>query len=260
MKYQSFRASMMRKLGITCALFSSVLLLASPACATGLIMPIFGNTSSQFNAAIAAAQKVSMIAIINPDDGPGSSKVSGISGNVSRLRGAGAVTAGYINTFYGGESLSSVNTQIDHYVAWYGLNGVFLDEMSDRTSKLSYYRSIYNYAKKKGLRVVGNPGTFVPSSFAGIADTLVTYEDAMSRGWSSHRPASWTKGYSSSKFGAIVYSASASAMRGIVDRAISLNYGWVYATDGGGSDPFGRAPGYLAAEADYIRSKNGGKK
>jgi hypothetical protein len=223
-------------------------------------MPIYGNTSSQFNAAISAAGKVNMIAVINPDDGPGSSKVSGISTRVSQLKGKGAIAAGYISTAYGGVSSSSVRSQIDRYASWYKCNGVFLDEMSDRTSKLSYYKGIYNYARGKGMRVVGNPGTFVPSSYAGAADHLVTYEDPLSNGWKSHRQASWTKSHSANKFAAIVYSAPGSSMRSIVDRAISLRYGWVFATDGGGGDPFGRAPGYLSTEADYVRQKNGGKK
>ena len=260
MQFTSLRSLVLRKLGLACAMLTAAFGAATQANATGLIMPIFGNSSAQFNAAIAAAGKVSMIAIINPDDGPGSRKVSGISGNVSRLRGAGAVAAGYVITYYGGEALSSVYSQIDHYVSWYAVDGVFLDEMSDRTSKLSYYRSIYNYAKGKGLCVVGNPGTFVPSSFAGVTDTLVTFEDPMSHGWSSHHPASWTSGYAASKFAAIVYAASSSSMKSIVDKAISLHYGWVFATDGPAADPFRNAPGYLSAEADYVRSKNGGTK
>jgi hypothetical protein len=228
--------------------------------ATGIIMPIYGNTAAQFNAAVSAAQKVSMIAVINPDDGPSSRKVSGISNQVARLKGAGAITAGYISTVYGSVSSSSVISQIDRYVSWYKVNGIFLDEMSDRTGKISYYRTIYNHAKSKGLRVVGNPGTFVPNGYSSVADILVTYEDRLSAGWNSHKQASWTNGQPVSKFAAVVYSAPSSSMRGIVDRAIKLRYGWVFATDGSGGDPFGRAPSYIAAQADYVRQKNGGKK
>ena len=258
--FSSSSSVAIRKLGTLPAVLATVLSLASSAYSAGLIMPIFGNSSAQFNAAVSAAQKVKMIAVINPDDGPGSKKVSGISGNVSRLNAAGATTAGYVITYYGGESLSSVYKQIDAYRSWYGANGIFLDEMSDKTSKVSYYRSIYSYAKKKGMTVVGNPGTFVPSGYAGVTDVLVTFEDPMSRGWSGHRPASWTKSYPAKRFAAIVYAAPSSSMKGIVDRAISLNYGYVFATDGSSSDPFRNAPSYLSAEADYVKTKNNGAK
>lgn len=244
-----------RTCGLRSLLCSAVLSgMAVTVHAAGMIMPIYGNTSSQFNSAVSAAQRVPMIAVINPDDGPGSSKVSGISGPVSRLLSAKAKVAGYINTYYGGESLSSVYKQVDRYRSWYGANAIYMDEMSDRTSKVSYYRSIYNYAHGKGMTVVGNPGTFVPSSYAGVADVIVTFEDPYSR-WSSNKQSSWTSGYPASKFAAIVYSASSGAMKSIVDRAVSQRYGWIFVTNGGGSDPFRSAPSFLLTEADYLKSK-----
>ena len=238
-----------------CAALLALTTTGATASATGIIMPIFGNTSSQFSAAIAAARKVSMIAIINPNNGPGSKKVSGISGYVSQLKSVGARPVGYISTSYGSVSSSSVNSQIDRYASWYGATGIFLDEVADSTSKISYYKAIYSYAHGKGLLVVANPGTFVPSGYASVADVLVTYEDPMSRGWSSQKPSSWTAGYSPSKIGAIVYATPSASMKTVVDRAVAIKYGWIFVSDGSGNDPFGRAPSYLSAEADYVHSK-----
>ena len=255
MKRSTLLSSSIRPFGFALAIAAAILGQQGVSGATGMIMPVFGNTASQFNAAIAAAQKVPMIAIINPDNGPCSSKVSGISGYVSRLRGTGAKVVGYISTAYGSTSQSSVDQQIDRYVSWYGATGVFLDEMSDRTGKVSYYAAIYSYAKRKGLFVVGNPGTFLPAAYAAVADVLVTYEDPLSNGWNSQAQSSWTAKYAPSNFGAIVYAASSSSMNSIVNRAVSLRYGWIFATDAGGSDPFGRAPSYIAAEAAYIKTK-----
>ena len=48
--------------------------------ATGLIMPPYGNTRAQFNAAIAAARKVQTIVVLSSDDGPGSRKDTFIAG------------------------------------------------------------------------------------------------------------------------------------------------------------------------------------
>jgi hypothetical protein len=248
-----------RKLALICSI-SAAFTVSGGAYAAGIIMPIFGNSSTQFNAAFSAAQKVSVLAVINPDNGPSSRKISSIANNASRLRSAGAQVSGYIDTYYGGEGLSSVYSQIDAYRSWYGATSIFLDEMSDKTSKVSYYRSIYNYAKKKGMGVVGNPGTFVPSSYIGVADVLVTYEDSISKGWTSKRPASWTSGYPNKRFAAIVYATAGGTMKSVVDRALSLNYGWIFVTDGGGNDPFRNAPSYLSAEADYIKSKNNDSK
>jgi len=228
---------------------------SSSAQAAGLIMPIYGNTTYQFNDAVAAAQKVPMIAIINPNDGVGTSKIASIASQVTRLKTAKATVAGYISTVYGAVSLSSVYTSIDRYVSWYGATGIFLDEMSDRATKVSYYQSIYTYAKNKGLTVVGNPGTFTVVNYAAVADILVTYEDPLSAGWNTYKQSTWTNSYAVSKFAAIIYATSSSVWKAAIDRAIALRYGWVFVTDIGGADPFGRAPTYIAAEADYVKTK-----
>ncbi|MDB6075785.1 MAG: conserved hypothetical signal peptide protein, partial [Verrucomicrobiaceae bacterium] len=127
---QNTRVHTPRSIGFAFSVLTALGCLSGTADATGLIMPIYGNTSAQFNAAVAAAQKAPMIAIINPDDGPGSTKVAGISSNVARLKSSNAKVAGYISTNYGGTSLSSVYQQIDRYVSWYSANGIFLDEAS----------------------------------------------------------------------------------------------------------------------------------
>jgi hypothetical protein len=260
MKFTLSIAFVGSRISACCLAMSALLCLSPRAEAIGIIMPIYGNTASQFDDAIAAAQKVKMIAIINPNEGPGSKKVSGIVTPVARLRASGATVVGYVPTGYGLDSLSGVKEQIDHYVSWYGVTGVFLDEMSDQTSKLSFYRAVFNHAKGKGLFVVGNPGTFVPFGYAAVADLLVTYEDTKSNGWSKQSPSAWTKGYPIDKIGAIVYAVSASAEQGVIQRALSIKYGWIYATDGSGNDPFKHAASYLATEATYIKSLNGGKK
>jgi hypothetical protein len=223
--------------------------------AAGVIMPVYGNTASQYNAAIAAAKKVALIAVINPDDGVGSKRIGSVATFSSRIRSGGDQIFGYINTFYGGEALSDVYSQVDKYRSWYSANGVYLDEMSDRTGKVGYYRSIYNYVRGQGMQVIGNPGTFVPSGYAAVCNIIVTYEDPLSGGWKTYRQSGWTGGYPASKFAAIVYSAPASSMQSIVDRAVSLRFGWVFATDGGGGDPFGRAPSYMSSLADYVKTK-----
>lgn len=223
--------------------------------ATGLIIPIYGNTSNQFNAAIAAARKVQTIVVINPDDGPGSRKDSFIAGYVSKLKAAGAIVVGYISTQYGGVSTGTVQSQMNAYISYYGVQGYFLDEVSDSSGKLNYYKTLKAYAAGKGKYIVGNPGTTVPSSYAATADVMITYEDPYSGGWTRSKPPTWTAG-KPSKVGAIVYSTNANLANGVIDRAIALGYGWIFVTDRGGSDPFGTAPSYLAAESDYVAKKN----
>jgi hypothetical protein len=235
------------------------ILVAPAARATGLIIPIYGNSTGQFNAAIEAAKILPVIAIINPDNGAGSRKDNFIAGKVAALKAAGAKVGGYIATGYASVPLGDIKVHADNYTKWYGVAGYFLDEMSDSTSKLNYYKTIRNYAVSKGQAIVGNPGTAAPAGYAGVTDVIITYEDPYSRGFANYRQPSWTASLPVTRMGAIVYSAGGNLLTSIIDRAISQRYGWIYVTDKNEPDPFGSLPSYFANEAYYLRDKNSGK-
>ncbi len=235
---------------------AAILVLSAPvAQATGLILPLYGNTTSQFTAAINAAKTVPVIAIINPDDGAGSKKDSFIAGKVSQLKSAGAKVGGYIATGYGSVSLSSVKAQMDKYTSWYGVAGFFLDEMSDSTGKLAYYQSIKSYAAGKKQSIIGNPGTSAPSGYGNVTDVLITYEDPYSRGFMTYNQPAWTRNLPLGRTGAIVYSSAAGNLTKVIDRALAQRYGWVYVTDKSEPDPFGSMASYLTAEVSYLKGK-----
>ena len=163
----------------------------SPAAAS-LIVPVFGNNSAQFKGALAAARQSKLIAIINPNDGVGGS-VQGNTASFSRkIVSSGSVSAGYINTNQGKRNLDAIRSDINKYKGSYGVNAIFLDEFSDSASDISAYREIYQYAKSSGLKVIGNPGTFVPRGYADVTDILITYEDAYSAGFSRFKQKGWT--------------------------------------------------------------------
>ncbi len=114
-------------------------------------------------------------AIINPNGGPGDSKDSHWSDVTNQLQGAGIKVLGYVDTHYAGDSTSSIEQQMNDYYNWYGVDGIFLDEVS--TDGLSYYTTLWNYGNGHGL-VVLNPGTSVPSSYGDIANTIVVWENS----------------------------------------------------------------------------------
>ena len=66
-------------------------------------------------------------------------------------------------------------------MSWYGVNGIFLDEMGNSDGTLDYdalYQSIQALAAELGieLHVVGNPGEPFSESYITAADTLVIFE------------------------------------------------------------------------------------
>jgi spherulation-specific family 4 protein len=162
----------------------------------GLIIPVYG-----YDADWSAIEKAksdnpgdSILAVISPSDGPGDGQDSHWSNVVNELQDAGVKVLGYIDTHYAGDSKSSVNSQIDDYYNWYGVNGVFLDEVSDNDA--GYYKSLYNHGGDKGL-VVLNPGAPVPHSYSGAADVIIASENT---DFPSHVT---TNGIASSKLGVL---------------------------------------------------------
>lgn len=224
--------------------------------ATGLILPLYGNTTTQFTAAINAAKTVPVQAVINPDNGAGSRKDQFVAGKVGSLKSAGARVVGYIATGYGRVPLNTVKAQMDKYTSWYGVHGFFLDEMANSSARLSYYQSIKSHAASKKQSIIGNPGTSTISAYANVADILITYEDPYARGFKTYVQSGWTRSLPVERTGAIIYSAPGSVLNSIIDRAISQRFGWVYASDRNEPDPFGSMASYFAAEVNYLKAKN----
>jgi hypothetical protein len=241
------------------ALFlAASLLLTASVKATGLLLPVYGDTAVQYTAALSAATKVPVIAIINPLDGPGPARNAGTALWATRLKLACPTVAGYVSTRWGAVSQATVKTQIDQYCTWYKCNGVFFDEMSDRLAYVGYYQAIYNYAAAKGLRVITNPGTAVPVNYMAAVDNVVTYENTLAFGFMTHKPLAWTATRPVAKFCAIIYETPDAQWKAVVDRAIALRYGWIFVGNHTVPDPFGLTPTYQAAVADYVRRKNAG--
>lgn len=120
-----------------------------------------------------AHPSVPFVAAFNPSSGPGSAKDSNIAGWVAKLRGAGVIMIGYTYSNYASRALSAVNADLDKYHNWYGADGVFIDEMTNKVGFESYYSSITSHAKSIGMKMtMGNPGTDVPKSYIGTLTVI----------------------------------------------------------------------------------------
>jgi len=89
-----------------------------------------------------------LIAIMNPNSGPGDSYDSEYANAVANLQIAGSNVIGYIATNYASNSnISNLLQQVSNYNAWYGVNGIFYDEMSTQASNVSFYQDLYDQTK-----------------------------------------------------------------------------------------------------------------
>ena len=180
--------------------------------AAGTIVPLYTDPSdSSWDAIITAAvahPTVHVVAIVNPSDGPGSSKDSGYTSGIAALQAAHIEVIGYVATGYGSHSIASMESEIDQWKSFYPtLQGIFFDEQSNSTSDVAHYQTLSQYAKSMGLNyTVGNPGTDVPAAYIGAVDTMLIYE---SNGVPSISSLSQWSSYAPSNFGVIPYAVSA---------------------------------------------------
>lgn len=126
-------------------------------------------------------------AILNPTSGIFTKTDDDFVAAMKALQQAGGKVIGYVATRYGdGErSVKAVTDNVDNYLKLYpGINGIFLDGMQNKPNRIEFYQAVYKHIKEKkddkgvnlNLSIVGNPGTFPDAMYAGVADTLVTFE------------------------------------------------------------------------------------
>jgi hypothetical protein len=194
---------------------------------------------------------VPIVAIFNPSSGPGSSKNSNIAYWVDKLQDAGVIAIGYIPDGYadtknpGSRTMTWMKDKIKKYDDWYGADGVYFDEMTNKAGYESRYRDLTAYAKSLGMKMTGaNPGTDVPPSYIGTLTVIKTSEgrgyisvtdpNIIGSSWVKGGYLGWHKDYDKRNFAVVRYDADWLNKTFVID--VSRYMGLVYVTNGDDSD------------------------
>jgi hypothetical protein len=219
---------------------------------TGIMVPLYGYPGPDWN--VLASTKahypsVPMVAVVNPDNGPGTWEDPNFLSGVITLHNAGVFVIGYVWTGYASRNIYSVEADILAYKNLYNLDGVYLDAMSNLAGEEWYYAALTSYAHSIGMwLVVGNPGASVPSSYGGTVDSMIVYENSgvPSTSWVSQITSFGPK----SEFGAVAYGV------GWVDSnwlgAVVGSLGYIYLTGGVLPNPYIPISVYLATLASDL--------
>jgi Spherulation-specific family 4 len=260
------------------AVLAALCCTAAPVHATELLVPAYFYPS--FNPALsywdemtaAAAAGTKITAIVNPNNGPGAAFNSDYSTAINAFRAAGGTVLGYVYTCYGNNncvtglpttrSVQDVLDDAAKYRSWYGVSGVFLDEMSNSVDDYGFYKAVAAGLRSTdaSTQIFGNPGTATDEIYLNVADTLVTFE----RGTGSYAGAStrqpWMDTAPASRQGHLHYNVDTEAqMRSLLAQAQALNAGYVYITndcyrpgDATCTNPWNSLPSYWTAEAAAV--------
>jgi hypothetical protein len=227
----------------------------------GIMVASYFVPGPKWDAMNYAASRIPLIAIMNPNSGPGSSQSASYVNALLKTHQAGGKVIGYVSSSYGARPIAAVKADIDSYVAWYAVDGFFIDEMSNNssTTNLNFYADIYQYIKSKGSQytVTGNPGANTQESYLTrpTADSLMIFESASAQ-YASFTPSSWVSNYSANHFVHLPYGVTnITTMSNYVSLAVSRNAGWIYISD---LTTYSALPTYWTNEVDLVQSLNTG--
>lgn len=120
-----------------------------------------------------------VLAVINPDNGPGDAINPDYRAAIQGLAKQGIKMAAYVHTSYGARAATDVESDVVRWTHQYPqVRDLFIDNVPNVTGFEHYYSRISSFAKSHGFdRVFGNPGTRVPASYADTVDTTIVYEE-----------------------------------------------------------------------------------
>jgi hypothetical protein len=192
--------------------------------------------------------------ILNPSSGVGTSPSSHFQTKTSEAQAAGITVLGYVWTDYTSRPIADVKSEIDDYMSWYSVDGIFLDEVSNDGADIAYYQELATYIRSKsGPYIMINPGTVPDEGYMDVADVVVSFESAYSN-YASRTFPSWMDNYAQNRFCHLVYDTPEADFGDAWALALSHNVGYVYFTDDASPNPWDTLPTYWSSEVQASNS------
>ncbi len=235
-----------------CLLAALVGSLASPSHAQQkMAIPAYFYPGSLWTQATASAPTVDIM-IMNPNSGPDTYINSDYVAEVQAAQARGVTILGYVHTTYGARDSQVVMAEINAYFQWYGVDGIFLDEVASAPNLISYYKPFYDSVHSLGKMVMLNPGVYPDEGYMAVGDIVVVFESDFNN-YRNAAPPSWIYNYPPNRFYHIVYeTATATDMQQAVLWSRQWNAGYLFVTDDVLDNPFDTLPTYWSSEISLL--------
>lgn len=221
-------------------------------------IPSYAHPSSEdWPRFVAGAAATGGFLVINPSSGPGGVVDAAYVTAVIEAQAQGAVVIGYVATTYGDKTAGQVDTEVGRYVDWYGVDGIFFDEVaSDCATWASFYATragVVDAALGRDAWIVYNPGILTCAEYLDSADVLVVAEGARHEllEWAA---ASWMADHRPERFAYLGYDVPSQYLGETLAAVVAQGVGFVYATDGKIPNPWLQTPTYWDAEVAAVEA------
>ena len=220
-----------------------------------------GAGLKDWNRLIEAAPRVPIVAIVNPESGPGKEANPDYAAVVSRAKAAGVKVIGYVNTEYGkrpARRSRPISTGGSEFYP--DIQGIFLDAQASGAEHVDLYAALRTFVRRKIKEavVITNPGTICAEEYfaRSAVDVAVVFENH--EGFETFELPPWARNYQARQFAAIPYSVkTAGQMKDAAQQAVLKGIGYFYVTDGDSMpNPWDRLPLYWDAEVEAVKRVN----
>ena len=225
----------------------------------GLMVPLYMDPNEDWDNLVNiknAYPSLPIVAIINPDSGPGTFQNSDYVSGIDKMLGVGIIVVGYDHTTSATRPVEDVTADMDAYQSYYPkIQGIFFDEMEYLTTGgEEYYKTAGDYAKSKGFNMtIGNPGSKIPLSYMPTLDYIVIFENGILANLTDYSE------YSSymSHLVMMVHTQPTLPTEWIGQAADMIQ--WIYVTNYTTPNPYDTLPSYLSNLAGLLNTANTNK-
>lgn len=219
----------------------------------GLVVPAYFYPGADWNLADHDHPVPRIMIMDAAGPGAGNVPVRKYQVAVRQAQAAGVTIMGYSDTDYARRPASAVEADVRKYKAWYGVTSIFLDEVSGLGNQLPYYAQLAHYvhSENPGAAVMLNPGTYPDQRYMSVGDIVVVFENDYAA-YAGLQVPGWVRRYPAARFAHIVYATSAAQVAGTLALAARRHAGYVYVTDGSGTQRYDSLPSYWASEEAII--------
>jgi len=215
-----------------------------------------GDGRKEWQRLIDAASKVEIVAIANPNSGPGYERNLDYAAIFTEASDHGITLVGYVSTGYAKRPIPEVKNDIDAWVRLYPqIRGFFFDQQSREGHDAPQYAELRAYVagKLRDPLVITNPGIPCDEAYLAQAIANVTCVFVNDQGFDQFELPAPLKVYEASRYAALPYNISnVDAMRAVVKDAIIKRIGYLYISDAKKPNQWGKLPSYWEAEVEAV--------
>lgn len=215
---------------------------------------------AQWKRLIDSSEKAPLVAIVNPDSGPGKRIDPSYTQLFELSRGRPITLIGYVTFSYAKRPISAIKADVDSWLQFYPeVQGIFFDEQPSGVEHVAFAAECFAYARSRIDRaaVVTNPGIPCAREYLAGRDCPTACLFEHETGFDTLQFPEWISRVPRERIYTLHYSVKGvPQMQKFLEAAVSKGAGSVYITDRLMPNPWDGLPAYWDDQVDAVARLN----